>query len=154
MGEPEMKVPTIEKYRAPTALHKFEWFKFLKAERSKYVWVCCRCLASTRSIRTFNFIKILWLQNDWKMVNNIDQIVRTLLTQNNAQLAFHVSQELYDIIFHTNTKDFQSHGNKCAVNVSHPWKIVFSLLIWVRSHLSFDQCFRAFFSHFVAMKFL
>ena len=42
---------------------------------------------------------------------NIDQIVRTPVTQNNAQWVFHFSQELYDISYQTNTKDFQSHGN-------------------------------------------
>ena len=45
----------------------------------------------------------------------LDQIVRTLLTQ-----AFHLSQELYDIDFQMNTKDFQSHGNRYAEDLSHP----------------------------------
>ena len=50
----------------------------------------------------------------------MDQIVRNLLSQNTAQWAFHLSQELYDINFQTNSKDFQSHGNKRAVDISHP----------------------------------
>ena len=51
---------------------------------------------------------------------NIDQILRTPITQNNSQWVFHFSQELYHITCQTSTKDFQSHGNKCAVDISHP----------------------------------
>ena len=50
----------------------------------------------------------------------MDQTVRTLLTQGNTLWAFHLSRELYDIRYQTNTKDFQSHGNKWAVDLSHP----------------------------------
>ena len=38
--------------------------------------------------------------------------------QNNTQLAFHLSQELYNIDFQTITKDFQSNCNKYAVGIS------------------------------------
>ena len=37
-----------------------------------------------------------------KWPKNIDQLVRTLFTQNNTQCAFHLSQELYDISYQTN----------------------------------------------------
>ena len=48
---------------------------------------------------------------------------------------FDLSQELKDIDFQTDTKDFQSHGNKCVVDISHLWEIVFSLLFCVTSSL-------------------
>ena len=54
------------------------------------------------------------------MAKNVDQIVRTLLEQNNTQWAFHLSQKLYDTNFQTNTTDFQSQGNNCAVDISQP----------------------------------
>ena len=60
----------------------------------------------------------------------------SLLTQNNAQWTFHLSQELSMdvsplsrvingrftslISNQTDTKEFQSHGNKCTVDISHP----------------------------------
>ena len=44
-----------------------------------------------------NLVEVSWLLK----TENIDQIVRNLLTQNIAQWAFHLSQELYDINFQT-----------------------------------------------------
>ena len=41
-------------------------------------------------------------------------------TQNNTQWVFYLSEELYDINYQTNSKDFQSSGNKCRVDISHP----------------------------------
>ena len=57
----------------------------------------------------------------------INQIIRTLLIQINTQWASHLSQELQDIDFQLDTKDFQSHGNKCAKDGSHPLEMAFSL---------------------------
>ena len=37
---------------------------------------------------------IRWLQNGCKRAENAGQIVRTLITQNNTQWVFHLSQEL------------------------------------------------------------
>ena len=47
--------------------------------------------------------KISWLQNDWKVTQNVDQIVRIFLTQKNMQWTFHLSQDLYHFSFQTNS---------------------------------------------------
>ena len=60
----------------------------------KYFCNFSHCLTGTRSIGKFNIMKISWLQNDVKKAKNIDQIVRTLLTQNNTQWAFHLSKNM------------------------------------------------------------
>ena len=65
-----------------------------------------------------------WLKNSL----NIYQIVKTLLAQNSTQWTLHLSQQFYDINFQINTKDFQSHGNKCTMDISHPWTMTF--LYW------------------------
>ena len=62
----QKKFPLL-KFVAPRLRHGFESFKFqLKVERSKCFCDFSRCPTSTRSIGKFNFIKILWLQNDGK----------------------------------------------------------------------------------------
>ena len=60
-----------------------------------------------------------------KRAQNTYQIVQTLLTYNNMQLVFSLSQDLQDIDFQTKTKESQSHGNKCAVDISHPRELRF-----------------------------
>ena len=89
----------------------------LKAERSKYFYDFSRCLTSTGSIGKSNLTIISWLQNDF---GNIDQIFRALLTQTIRSERFtSLSQELYHVNFQTNANNFKSHGNKCAVDISH-----------------------------------
>ena len=44
------------------------------------------------------------------------KFVRTLFIQRNTW-TFHLRQELYDINFQANTKDFQSHGNECEADI-------------------------------------
>ena len=89
----------------------------VKSRKIKLFSYFSRCLTSTRSIGKVNFMKKFMVAKLLKKGLNIDI---KLQGRNNTQWALHLSQVLQDIKFQTNTKDFQSHGNKCAVDIPQP----------------------------------
>ena len=54
-----------------------------------------------------------------RLEKNIDQIVRTL-REDVMSVSLYLSQESCNINHQINTNDFQSHDNKCTLDISHP----------------------------------
>ena len=126
----------------------------VKSRKIKVFLWFCRCPTSTTNVGKFNFTKILWLQNDWKMAQNIDQCINDCSQRIMKEMQL-LMGERYPLCINCHGIENRSYlfASRCLITLEGGETPIAYCSVWIES-LRFDQCFRPFFRHFATMKFL
>ena len=135
----------IWKFIAPRV---FEWIKFyLKAERLKYLcgflsgfyehWQY-RWIRFYKNVLALSHLYHIYHTNLYHMKNTWSNCKEFPRAEQDAG-TFNLPQELWKINFQTDTNIFQSHGNKCAHDISYRWKNCIFYCSMRGVSLQFDQ---------------